>query len=131
MKELRYQRAADVPGAIALLAADPAARVLGGGTKPVALMKRCTERPARLFDIRRLPLSGSWRPVGAAAPRPWRTRRAYRLLMGRPVEAEGFAETADGELAAVRPPADNAYKVTLIRNLVVSELTTLAQEGTR
>lgn len=56
MKEFRYQRAGDVPGAVALLAADPQACFLGGGTNLVDLMKCGVERPSRLIDIRRLPL---------------------------------------------------------------------------
>ncbi len=68
---------------------------------------------------------------GAVASRPWRARAAERLLTGAPADAESFAAAADAELAAARPLADNAYKVTLMRNLVVSELTTLAQEATR
>ncbi|MEU3155329.1 FAD binding domain-containing protein, partial [Streptomyces griseus] len=56
MKEFGYQRAHDVTGAVALLAADPDARYLGGGTNLVDLMKSGVERPARLVDVRELPL---------------------------------------------------------------------------
>ncbi|MFE7815474.1 FAD binding domain-containing protein [Streptomyces sp. NPDC057433] len=56
MREFDYRRAEDVPGAVALLDADPDARYLGGGTNLVDLMKTGVERPARLVDIRRLPL---------------------------------------------------------------------------
>jgi xanthine dehydrogenase YagS FAD-binding subunit len=56
MKEFGYQRAADVAGAVALLGADPDARYLGGGTNLVDLMKSGVERPARLVDVRELPL---------------------------------------------------------------------------
>ncbi|MEU1041862.1 xanthine dehydrogenase family protein subunit M [Streptomyces sp. NPDC005551] len=56
MKEFRYERAVDVPGALALLDADPDARFLGGGTNLVDLMKTGVERPGRLVDIRELPL---------------------------------------------------------------------------
>ncbi|MFF9815612.1 FAD binding domain-containing protein [Streptomyces sp. NPDC014006] len=56
MKEFGYQRAADVSGAVALLGADPDARYLGGGTNLVDLMKTGVERPARLIDVRELPL---------------------------------------------------------------------------
>ncbi len=56
MKEFGYQRAHDVPGALALLDADPDARFLGGGTNLVDLMKTGVERPGRLVDIRTLPL---------------------------------------------------------------------------
>ncbi|AXK33986.1 xanthine dehydrogenase family protein subunit M [Streptomyces armeniacus] len=56
MREFGYQRAADVSGAVALLDADPDARFLGGGTNLVDLMKTGVERPARLVDVRELPL---------------------------------------------------------------------------
>jgi xanthine dehydrogenase YagS FAD-binding subunit len=56
MREFGYQRAQDVPGAVALLGADPDARYLGGGTNLVDLMKTGVERPARLVDVRELPL---------------------------------------------------------------------------
>ncbi|MEV6839592.1 xanthine dehydrogenase family protein subunit M [Streptomyces sp. NPDC051133] len=56
MREFDYQRASDVSGAVALLGADPDTRFLGGGTNLVDLMKTGVERPARLVDIRELPL---------------------------------------------------------------------------
>ncbi|MEV5126582.1 xanthine dehydrogenase family protein subunit M [Streptomyces decoyicus] len=56
MREFGYQRVFDVPGAVALLGADPDARCLGGGTNLVDLMKAGVERPARLIDVRELPL---------------------------------------------------------------------------
>ncbi|MEU9560067.1 FAD binding domain-containing protein [Streptomyces fumanus] len=56
MKEFGYHRADDVSGAVALLAAEPGARYLGGGTNLVDLMKTGVERPALLVDVRELPL---------------------------------------------------------------------------
>lgn len=56
MKEFTYQKAADVSGAVALLGDDPEARFLAGGTNLVDLMKSGVERPARLVDVRELPL---------------------------------------------------------------------------
>lgn len=56
MREFDYRRAPDVPGAVALLDADPDARYLAGGTNLVDLMKSGVERPARLVDVRELPL---------------------------------------------------------------------------
>ncbi|MDQ1049908.1 xanthine dehydrogenase family protein subunit M [Streptomyces sp. V4I2] len=58
MREFDYRRAVDVSGALALLDADPEARFLGGGTNLVDLMKTGVERPARLVDVRELPLNG-------------------------------------------------------------------------
>jgi xanthine dehydrogenase YagS FAD-binding subunit len=56
MREFGYRRADDVSGALALLAAEPEARFLGGGTNLVDLMKTGVERPALLVDVRDLPL---------------------------------------------------------------------------
>ncbi|MYW63448.1 xanthine dehydrogenase family protein subunit M [Streptomyces sp. SID8379] len=56
MREFGYERALDVSGAVAVLGADPEARFLGGGTNLVDLMKAGVERPARLVDVRELPL---------------------------------------------------------------------------
>jgi xanthine dehydrogenase YagS FAD-binding subunit len=58
MREFGYERVFDVSGAVALLGADPDARFLGGGTNLVDLMKAGVERPARLIDVRELPLDG-------------------------------------------------------------------------
>ncbi|MGQ5229014.1 molybdopterin dehydrogenase [Streptomyces sp. BSE7F] len=57
MREFDYRRADDVTGAVALLDADPDARYLGGGTNLVDLMKNGVESPARLVDVRSLPLN--------------------------------------------------------------------------
>ncbi|TPQ16748.1 FAD binding domain-containing protein [Streptomyces sporangiiformans] len=56
MREFGYERAVDVSGAVTLLDTDPDARFLGGGTNLVDLMKAGVERPARLVDVRELPL---------------------------------------------------------------------------
>ncbi|MFH9662534.1 FAD binding domain-containing protein [Streptomyces sp. NPDC017248] len=58
MREFAYERAHDVAGAVALFGSDPDTRYLGGGTNLVDLMKTGVERPARLVDIRGLPLDG-------------------------------------------------------------------------
>ncbi|MFJ4682768.1 FAD binding domain-containing protein [Streptomyces sp. NPDC088789] len=69
--------------------------------------------------------------LGAVASRPWRAYAAERALTGRPATATAFAEAADAELAAAAPLPGNAYKVPLVRNLVVAVLTELAQEADR
>ncbi|WP_399095345.1 FAD binding domain-containing protein [Streptomyces sp. BBFR2] len=56
MREFAYERAADVAGAVALLASGPEVRALGGGTNLVDLMKAGVERPRLLVDVRELPL---------------------------------------------------------------------------
>ncbi|MFC6600051.1 FAD binding domain-containing protein [Kitasatospora paranensis] len=57
MREFGYLRPADPAEAVALLAADPHARYLGGGTNLVDLMKLGVERPRLLVDLGRLPLA--------------------------------------------------------------------------
>jgi len=64
--------------------------------------------------------------LGAVAPVPWRARAAERVLAGRPATAEWFGRAADAELAAAAPLPDNAFKLTLVRNIVVRMLCELA-----
>lgn len=65
---------------------------------------------------------------GAVAPKPWRAFAAEEALRGRPAEHQSFVDAADAELAAARPLRDNAYKITLVRNLTAAVLTRLAEE---
>ena len=74
MINFQYARATDVADAVRQIAADPAAKVIAGGTNLLDLMKYDVERPARLIDISRLPLkaveetsSGGLR-IGALVP---------------------------------------------------------------
>src|SRR5919201_4268230 len=72
LKPFRYERARDEAGAVALLAATPGARFLGGGTNLVDLMRLGVETPDVLVDVSRLPLDrveplpGGGLRVGAA-----------------------------------------------------------------
>ncbi|GHO48998.1 FAD binding domain-containing protein [Ktedonospora formicarum] len=56
MKIFSYQRAADIPSAISLVAHNPGAQFIAGGTSQVDLMKEDVQRPALLVDISQLPL---------------------------------------------------------------------------
>jgi xanthine dehydrogenase YagS FAD-binding subunit len=56
VKPFEYHRAVDVEGAVALVAANPDARYLAGGTNLVDLMKLGVERPSLLVDVSGLPL---------------------------------------------------------------------------
>jgi len=56
MNNFRYSRATDLADAISLLAAEPGAKLIAGGTNLIDLMKENVERPSRLIDISRLPL---------------------------------------------------------------------------
>jgi xanthine dehydrogenase YagS FAD-binding subunit len=56
VRTFRYRRAADVSQAVALVAGEPGAAFLGGGTNLVDLMKLGVQRPELLVDVTRLPL---------------------------------------------------------------------------
>src|SRR3979409_1411395 len=56
MINFEYARASDVADAVRMIAADPAAKFIAGGTNLVDLMKDDVERPSRLIGISRLPL---------------------------------------------------------------------------
>ncbi|TQS45573.1 FAD binding domain-containing protein [Cryptosporangium phraense] len=59
---------------------------------------------------------------GAVAHKPWRARVAESALRGGPATRDAFLAAADAELAAAEPLPDNAFKLTLIRNLVAATL---------
>ncbi|CAI8844353.1 FAD binding domain-containing protein [Pseudomonas chlororaphis] len=57
MQPFSYARASDVQQAVSLMAAQPQARFIAGGTNLIDLMKLGIERPTHLIDISRLPLA--------------------------------------------------------------------------
>jgi xanthine dehydrogenase YagS FAD-binding subunit len=57
MINFQYSRANDVADAVRQIAASPAAKFIAGGTNLIDLMKDDVERPLRLIDISRLPLT--------------------------------------------------------------------------
>ena len=60
--------------------------------------------------------------LGGVAHRPWRALQAEDALRGGPATAAAFARAAQIELEQARPLRDNAYKVTLARNVMVRAL---------
>ena len=56
MINFQYARANDVADAVRMIAADPTAKFIAGGTNLIDLVKEDVERPSRLIDISRLPL---------------------------------------------------------------------------
>jgi xanthine dehydrogenase YagS FAD-binding subunit len=74
MINFEYTRATGVADALRQMAADPGAKFIAGGTNLIDLMKYDVERPARLIDISRLPLTtveaadGGGLRIGALVP---------------------------------------------------------------
>jgi xanthine dehydrogenase YagS FAD-binding subunit len=59
---------------------------------------------------------------GGVAHKPWRAITAESFLRGAAASVENFREAADVELAQAEALNDNAFKVTMVRNTVVSLL---------
>jgi xanthine dehydrogenase YagS FAD-binding subunit len=59
---------------------------------------------------------------GGLAHVPWRAERAEAALRGGPASEDAFRAAADAELAGAEPLRDNAFKVPLARNVLVSAL---------
>jgi xanthine dehydrogenase YagS FAD-binding subunit len=68
--------------------------------------------------------------LGGVAHKPWRATRAEDVLRGAPATAEMFGHAAEAVLAEARPLEQNAFKVPLVRNVLVRTLTDLV-EGAR
>ncbi|MCP2167192.1 FAD binding domain-containing protein [Goodfellowiella coeruleoviolacea] len=64
---------------------------------------------------------------GGLAHKPWRAQRAEQVLRGAPATAATFQRAAEAELVGAQPLADNAFKVPLARNTLVSVLTELTE----
>jgi xanthine dehydrogenase YagS FAD-binding subunit len=118
MINFRYSRAHDVADAVRQIAADPAGRLIAGGTNLLDLMKKEVERPSRLIDISRLPLNtvektaeGSLR-IGALVPNsdvayhPLIAQRypmlASAILAGASVQLRNMASTGGNLLQRTR-----------------------------
>jgi xanthine dehydrogenase YagS FAD-binding subunit len=82
---------------------------------------------AAALDVEEGRVRGVRLALGGVAHKPWRALRAELAMLGEPATEETFARAADAELAHARPLRDNAYKLPLARNLIVSVLADLAR----
>lgn len=64
---------------------------------------------------------------GGSAHKPWRAHQAEAYLTGQPATAEHFRAAAEAELAEASVGQENAFKVPMLRNTVVSVLEELVQ----
>jgi xanthine dehydrogenase YagS FAD-binding subunit len=118
MINFQYSRAGDVADAVRWIAADPTAKFIAGGTNLLDLMKEDVERPTRLIDITRLPLTqieetadGGLR-IGALVPNsdlawhPLVTQRypvlASAILAGASAQLRNMASTGGNLLQRTR-----------------------------
>jgi xanthine dehydrogenase YagS FAD-binding subunit len=67
--------------------------------------------------------------LGGVATKPWRARRAERVLLGAPAEPASFARAAREELASAVPRRMNGFKIELAQRTIVRALETIAGKG--
>jgi xanthine dehydrogenase YagS FAD-binding subunit len=117
MINFQYTRASDVTDAVRLIAADPAAKFIAGGTNLVDLMKEDVERPTRLIDISRLSLrdieeiAGGGVRVGALVPN---SDLAYHPLIAQryPMLASAILAGASAQLRNMASTGGNLLQRT-------------------
>jgi len=151
VRPFRYERPADIAGAVALVATTPQAVFLGGGTNLVDLMRLGVAEPEMLVDVTGLApdrveetaqgglrIGAGVRNSDLAAHPEVRSRypaltealvngASGQLRNQATVGVELFTQAAELELSAARPLRDNAYKVPVARNLIVRTLLELAE----
>jgi xanthine dehydrogenase YagS FAD-binding subunit len=117
MIDFDYARAADVADAVRLLAGSPGAKFIAGGTNLVDLMKYDVEKPTRLIDITRLPLTaieetdaGGLR-IGALVPN---SDLAYHPLIQEryPIVASAILAGASAQLRNMASTGGNLLQRT-------------------
>jgi xanthine dehydrogenase YagS FAD-binding subunit len=117
MINFEYAKASDLAEAVRLIAADPGAKFIAGGTNLIDLMKEDVERPTRLIDISRLPLSkvesladGGLR-IGALVPN---SDLAYHPLIEQryPLLASAILAGASQQLRNMASTAGNLLQRT-------------------
>jgi xanthine dehydrogenase YagS FAD-binding subunit len=117
VNSFEYSRATDVADALRQLAADPAAKLIAGGTNLIDLMKYDVEHPARLIDITALPLKsveetpdGGVR-VGALVPN---TDLAYHPLVEKryPIVSSAILSGASQQLRNMASTGGNLVQRT-------------------
>ena len=117
MINFQYARANDVADAVRLIADDPNAKFVAGGTNLIDLMQMDVERPTKVIDITRLPLKqvenmpGGGLRIGALVPN---TDLAYHPLVEKryPVLASAIMAGASQQLRNMASTGGNLLQRT-------------------
>ena len=117
MINFQYARANDVADAVRLIADDPNAKFVAGGTNLIDLMQMDVERPTKVIDITRLPLKqventpGGGLRIGALVPN---TDLAYHPLVEQryPVLASAIKAGASQQLRNMASTGGNLLQRT-------------------
>jgi xanthine dehydrogenase YagS FAD-binding subunit len=117
MKAFRYEAVTDASSAVALLAAEPSAKLLSGGTNLVDLMKLGVERPDAVIDVTRLGLDavetlndGGLR-IGAGVPNSV-LAADHSVRQNFPVLSQALLAGASGQLRNMATTAGNLLQRT-------------------
>ncbi len=119
MRPFRFERATDAEQAVALIAEEPEARYLGGGTNLVDLMRLGVETPATLIDVARLggapseieETDGGGLRIGAAVTNSELAVDA-RVRARYPVLSEALLHGASGQLRNLATVGGNLLQRT-------------------
>ncbi|HEY2317699.1 MAG TPA: xanthine dehydrogenase family protein subunit M [Solirubrobacteraceae bacterium] len=117
MRPFRYERPGDPDAAIALLASEPQARFLGGGTNLVDLMRLGVEAPPLLVDVSRLGGDAITEAPGgglriAAGVTNSRLAADTRVRERYPVLSEALLNGASGQLRNLATVGGNLLQRT-------------------
>jgi xanthine dehydrogenase YagS FAD-binding subunit len=69
--------------------------------------------------------------LSGAAPVPWRSAEAEKVVNGRRLDRDRAAKTAKAAVKNAEPMEQNEYKIPLFRGLVEQQLTAIVQPGSR
>lgn len=67
--------------------------------------------------------------LSGAAPVPWRSVEAEKLLKGRRLNRDRASKSAGAAVKDAEPMTQNEYKISLFRGLIEQQLTAIAQMG--
>lgn len=65
--------------------------------------------------------------LSGAAPVPWRSREAEKMIIGKVLDAHMIRRAAEAVVSKAQPLNHNGYKITLFRGLLEEELAKIAQ----
>jgi xanthine dehydrogenase YagS FAD-binding subunit len=65
--------------------------------------------------------------LSGAAPVPWRSRGAEKVLTGERLDTETVFQAAEAAVKNAEPLEQNRYKVSLFRGVIEEELTAIAR----
>lgn len=63
--------------------------------------------------------------LGGVAPRPWRVQQAEKALLCKSLNADTIEQAANLAVLGAKPLRQNAYKILLLKGIIVEALSAL------